>query len=128
MARFVPAHFHGFFDYFMGVLLIAAPWLFGFHRGGAETWVMVVLGAAIIVYSLLTDYDLGISRRFPIATRLHLDTHLWLDGLAGLLLFFSPWLFGFADIIVAPHVILGLVELGAALLTAYPTRRRITTV
>ena len=118
MVRLVPSYLHGFFDYFMGALLIAAPWLFGFHRGGAETWIMVVLGAAMIVYSLLTDYDAGLSRRLP------LDTHLWLDGLAGLLLFFSPWLFGFADVVVAPHVVLGLVEMGAALITAFPSRRR----
>jgi hypothetical protein len=35
--RFIPTRIHGMMDYAMGLLLIAAPWLFGFARGGAET-------------------------------------------------------------------------------------------
>ena len=30
------------------LLLIAAPWVFGFARGGAETWIPVVLGAGVV--------------------------------------------------------------------------------
>jgi len=95
----------------MGALLIAAPWIFDFNRGGAETWVPVVLGAGIILYSLLTDYELGVSRQ--IAMR----THLMLDLAGGALLAVSPWLFGFADYVWAPHLIFGLLEMGAALMT-----------
>ena len=42
-------------DYAVGLLLIAAPWLFGFARGGAETWLPVALGAGAIGYRLLTE-------------------------------------------------------------------------
>ena len=42
--RFIPTRIHGMMDYAMGLLLIAAPWLFRFNRGGAETWVPVILG------------------------------------------------------------------------------------
>lgn len=110
--RFIPTRIHGVLDYLMGVLLIALPWLFGFARGGAETWVPVILGAGLILYSLFTDYELGAVRR------LSMRTHLWMDGLGGLILALSPWIFGFADV-VAPglFVVLGLIEIGAALFT-----------
>jgi hypothetical protein len=109
--RFISTRVHGYVDYLMAVLLIAAPWLLDFARGGAETWIPVILGAGVILYSLFTDYELGLVKS------LSMPSHLWLDGLGGLLLAASPWLFGFADWVWAPHLILGLLEIGAALMT-----------
>jgi hypothetical protein len=109
--RFLSTRIHGYIDYLMGALLIAAPWLLGFAEGGAETWVPVILGAGVILYSLFTDYELGAVKSLPMIP------HLWLDGLGGALLAASPWLFGFADWVWAPHLILGLLEIGAALTT-----------
>jgi hypothetical protein len=43
--------------------------------------------------------------------------HLLLDAASGLLLAVSPWLFGFADRVFWPHLVIGLVEIGAALTT-----------
>lgn len=40
-----------------------------------------------------------------------------MDLLSGILLAASPWLFGFADDIWWPHVLFGLIEIGAALMT-----------
>lgn len=102
---------HGYLDYIMGVLLIAAPWIFDFARNGAETWVPVILGIGTILYSLLTDYELGVSRMIS------MRTHLMLDIVGGLLLAVSPWLFGFDEYIWRPHLILGIIEVGAALMT-----------
>lgn len=102
---------HGYLDYAMGALLIAAPWLFGFAEGGAETWVPVILGAGTILYSLLTDYELGVTKGIS------MGTHLTLDLMGGLLLAVSPWIFGFADIVYLPHLILGIAEIGASLMT-----------
>jgi hypothetical protein len=98
-------------DYLVGVLLIAAPWLFNFDRGGAETWIPVLLGAGAIVYSLFTDYELGAVRR------LSMPTHLRLDLGSGILLAVSPWLFGFSDFVWEPHLIVGLIEIGTSLMT-----------
>ena len=109
--RFLPTRVHGYMDYLMGALLIVAPWLLGFSRGGAETWIPVLLGVGAIGYSLLTDYELGAVRTIS------MPVHLGLDGLSGLLLAASPWLFGFSEYVWAPHLILGLVEVGAALVT-----------
>ena len=109
--RFIPTKTHGYLDYMMGLLLIAAPWLFGFADGGAETWVPVILGAGAIIYSLMTDYELGA------APKISMRTHLMLDLISGILLAVSPWLFGFADYVYMPHQILGILEIGAALMT-----------
>lgn len=109
--RFIPTRAHGYLDYLIGALLMVAPWLLGFSRGGAETWVPVILGAGAILYSLMTDYELGVAKVIS------MRTHLWLDGMAGLLLAVSPWLFGFDEYVWAPHLVLGLLEVGAALTT-----------
>jgi hypothetical protein len=109
--RVIPTRVHGMLDYLVGALLIAAPWLFDFNRGGAETWVPVILGASAILYSLFTDYELGAVRRIP------MPTHLMLDLGSGLLLAASPWLFGFSDYVWAPHLIVGLIEIGTSLIT-----------
>jgi hypothetical protein len=108
----IPTRVHGMLDYLVGALLVAAPWLFDFDRGGAETWVPVVLGAGAILYSVFTDYELGLVRSIP------MPTHLMLDLGSGVLLAASPWLFGFADYVWEPHLILGLFEIGAALMTS----------
>lgn len=109
--RFIPTRIHGMLDYGMGAILIVAPWLFGFARGGAETWLPVILGLGVILYSLFTDYELGMVRK------LSMPAHLTLDGLGGALLAVSPWLFGFADHVWAPHLVFGLLEIGAAVFT-----------
>jgi hypothetical protein len=109
--RVIPTRVHGILDYLVGAFLIAAPWILGFARGGAETWVPVVLGIGAIVYSLMTNYELGVSKT------LSMRTHLNLDLLSGAFLAISPWLFGFNEYVYMPHLILGIMEIGAALLT-----------
>jgi hypothetical protein len=109
--RFIPTRIHGLIDYATGILLIAAPYLFGFANGGAAQWVAMILGIAILLMSLLTDYELSLSRLIP------LPAHLAVDAAGGLLLLASPWLFGFADQVMWPHVIIGIMEIGVALMT-----------
>lgn len=107
----IPTRIHGYLDYLMGVVLIAAPWIFDFADGGPKQWVPIILGAGVIVYSLLTDYELGVMRMIP------MPVHLGLDVLGGAFLAISPWLFGFANEIWWPHVLFGLLEIGAGLMT-----------
>ena len=98
-------------DYLMGILLIAAPWLFNFARGGAETWVPVILGVSAILYSLLTDYEYSLSRTIS------MGTHLTLDLISGIFLAASPWIFNFDEYVYLPHLIFGVLEIGASMLT-----------
>src|SRR4051794_38533908 len=102
--RIIETKVHGYLDYLMALALIMAPWLFDFDLGGAETYIPVVLGAGMIVYSLLTDYELGVSRQ--ISMRMHLT----IDLIAGAFLAVSPWLFNFDEYIYLPHLILGVAE------------------
>jgi len=109
--RFISTRLHGVLDYLTGLLLIVAPWMIKFNRGGAETWIMIVLGAGAILYSLLTDYEWGIVKVFS------MRTHLLFDLVSGILLAASPWLFGFSDYVFWPHLLLGIFEIGASLFT-----------
>ncbi|MEX0928471.1 MAG: SPW repeat protein, partial [Balneolales bacterium] len=102
---------HGFIDYLVGVVLILAPWLLGFAAGGAETWVPVIIGAGVILYSMLTDYEMGISRQIS------MDTHLTLDAIGGIILAVSPWLFGFAPLVWVPHLVVGAAQFLVSLMT-----------
>jgi hypothetical protein len=99
---------HGYLDYIVGVLLIASPWIFDFYRSGPESWVPIILGASAIVYSLITDYELGAARILPYRA------HLALDIISGIVLAASPWLFGFAEQVYVPHLVFGLLEIGVA--------------
>ena len=110
--RFIPTRTHGVIDYLMGALLILAPYLLGFADGTAAQWIPQGVGAALIGASLLTDYELGVVRVIP------MPVHLFLDVAAGALLAVSPWLFGFADRVAWPHLILGLLEIGMGLTTS----------
>lgn len=110
MIGVIPARIHGMMDYAMGILLIALPWLMGFGPG-ARFWLPVLLGIGSIGSSLLTDYELGAARMIG------MPNHLTMDAAGGLLLAASPWLFGFAGIVWAPHLILGPIERGAAAMT-----------
>ncbi|MFC7398700.1 SPW repeat protein [Chelatococcus sp. GCM10030263] len=107
----IPTRTHGIIDYIVGIILIIAPYLLGFADGTAAQWVPMILGATTIVYSLLTNYELGAVRILP------MPVHLGLDGLSGLLLAASPWLFGFADRVFWPHLIIGLFEIVASIST-----------
>ena len=72
--RFISTNIHGLFDYLLGAYLIALPWLFGYaFIGGPATWIPVILGVWIIAYSLLTDYEWGISKTIPMRGHLILD-------------------------------------------------------
>ena len=109
--RFIPTRVHGALDYLMGLLLLVAPYLLGFADGTAAQYVPQALGVAMLGASLLTDYELGLVRVIP------MPMHLLLDLASGALLAASPWLFGFADRLFWPHLILGLLEIGSALMT-----------
>jgi hypothetical protein len=102
---------HGIGDYIGGIVLILAPYLFGFATGGIAQWLPMILGAVVIVYSLFTDFELGVVRVIPVRL------HLIFDGIGGLFLAASPWLFGVSSEVFLPHLIFGILEIGASLTT-----------
>lgn len=98
-------------DYIVGAWLIAMPWVLGFNNNGAATWVPVINGIAAFIYSLLTDYEMGIARAIS------MRTHLTIDLLSGIVLAASPWIFGFANDVFVAHLVMGIFEIGASLMT-----------
>jgi hypothetical protein len=112
--RFIPTRFHAPLDYIVGAVLIAAPWIFGFSDIDAATAVSIVLGAGLIAYSLITDYELGVWRLAPMAV------HNLIDIVAGTLLAASPWLFGYSDegtMVWLPFVVIGVAAVFLGLTT-----------
>lgn len=120
--RIIPTKVHAVLDYLIGAALIAAPWLFDFARDGASTYVPVILGIGIIIYSLVTDYEFGVARLISV------PTHLGIDIVGGLFLAVSPWLFGFSEWVFWPHVIVGIADVVIALMTKTVPERRPHTV
>ena len=111
--RFVSTGFHGVIDYLTAIALMASPWLFGF--AGYDLWataVPVTAGATLLVYSMFTSYELGLTR-----SGISMGVHLLFDAIIGLTLIASPWAFGFADEVFLHHVIIGGSELLFALIT-----------
>lgn len=120
--RFVPTRVHGMLDYLVGALLVIVPLVVSSPGSGARFRVPAALGAGAILYALLTDYELGVVRLLP------MPAHLALDALSGVLLAASPWLFGFADQVRAPHLLAGLFEIAAAATRTTPSEERAGTV
>src|SRR5947209_5180370 len=106
--RFVPTGIHAYFDYIGGIGLIAAPFVFGFYSvGGAAVIIPMVLGVGLILYSLLTNYELGI----PGLKFIPMAYHLAFDFVAAAFLALSPFLFGFINKSPnawLPHIIAGV--------------------
>jgi hypothetical protein len=115
MNKPITSRMHGMLDYPAGILLIAAPWIFGFSDvGGAAQTIPIVLGIVILLQSLITDYELSVADVLP------LRAHLSMDVVLGAFLALSPFIFGFTDEGAnawIPHVVAGLGLIGAGLLT-----------
>ena len=115
--KFIEPRIHGFIDYFVGIMLIGAPVLFKFENT-VEVFIPAFFGLVEITYSFFTRYEFGL---FP---AISMRKHLRLDMMIGALIALSPWIFGFADYIWQPHVLLGSFQMLIALFTkTYPQKR-----
>lgn len=112
----IPTKVHGMLDYIVGVVLILAPMIFGFASlGGAAVLIPEIIGVGLIIYSIFTDYELGLVKVLPI------KWHLVLDFVAAALLALSPWLFGFTGAPAnawIPHLVVGIAVILVVLLSS----------
>jgi hypothetical protein len=113
--RFLPTRVHGGLDYALGLALMAVSYVARAQDGAAMRWIPALLGFGLILYSLVTDYELGALRLLP------LRAHLALDAAGGLVLIglaaagahsMRNWL---------PMGVLGLLEIGSSLCTQTTT-------
>jgi hypothetical protein len=81
---------HGAIEYLAGVLLVAAPFLFGFDSGAAVA-VAIVAGVLVIAIAASTDGPTSLINSLPISV------HVLLDFALAAILIASPFLFGFSD-------------------------------
>ena len=109
--KHVNSRAHGVIDYVVGVALIIAPYLFGFADDEPARNAAWIVGGGSLLSSLFTAYELSIAKIIPYRV------HLGLDVAAGIFLAASPWLMNFADRIVVPHLVVGLLEIGVALMS-----------
>lgn len=108
--RIISTKLHGVLDYLTVATLLALPPLLNWETSLQR----LLIGAAIFVllYSLVTRYELSLAKVLP------MTGHLGLDVLSGLLLLAAPFLLGTAADIARPVLMgIGLFELLVALLT-----------
>ena len=102
----VPVFLHGVLEYAVGVLLIAAPFLFAFDDDTA-TAVSIVAGVLLLALTASTAIPTGMTKSVPI------PAHVIADYLLAGLLIASPFLFGFDGdgTATAFFIVLGVVHL-----------------
>lgn len=97
--RFIPTRLRGIVDYLVGLVMIVLPYLLGFD--GTPQIALVILGVVVILYSFVTDYELGMVRF------LRVRFHLFLDGLLGVGLLMFPSLFNLSFSSIWPIYVIG---------------------
>lgn len=113
--KLLTTRMHTIIGLVVGLALLVAPWLFGFaEQGGAAVMVPIYVGIFIILSELTTTSVLSPIKLVP------MSAHIVVDVLTGLFLALSPWFFGFSDLELnawLPHVVVGVVVMGYALVT-----------
>lgn len=114
LIRFLPAWLHAIADYAVGGLLVVAALIVG--GSGLAVATGVVVGAVVLVVSMLTRYPLGVVKVLPFTL------HSAGDYLATALLLVAPFTLGFADTdtgLTVLYVGAGIAVLAVSLITDY---------
>jgi len=112
--KVISAKVHTIIGLIVGVVLFFAPMLLNFDENQTASLVAQLIGVFIVISELVTTSRMSLVKLVP------MRVHLVLDYLTGLLLALSPWLFGFSSAaahVWVPHVIVGVLVIGYALLT-----------
>jgi hypothetical protein len=114
LVRLLPAWLHAVADYAVGMSLIVVAIAVG--GSGAAVATGVVVGATVLLVSMLTRYPLGVAKVLPFTA------HSAGDYLAAALLLVAPFALGFTDTdagLSAFYVIAGIAVLAVSLVTNY---------
>jgi hypothetical protein len=109
--RFINTKAHALVDYTLGLILIFSPWGFGYENEETATFISVAAGVFISLLALLTKFEYSVLRV------IELKTIYRMDFTAGMLLAFSPWIFGFSQHVFKPHLVFGLAHMVIAALS-----------
>lgn len=105
---------HGVWEYLVGVLLIASPFLLDVDGGGAKA-VAILLGVALIALAAASEGVTGLVDQVPV------PAHAVVDYVVAGVLIASPFLFGFSDDgePTALFLVLGVLHLVLSIATRY---------
>lgn len=111
----IPLNLHAALEPFIALVVIAAPWIFGFSDTDSATVICVLVGVVMLLVGSMTDWRMSLLRVIP------LRMHLAGDLVLGAVLLLSPLVFGFADEGGPTRfmVIAGALELLTALMTRW---------
>jgi hypothetical protein len=112
--RLLPAWLHAIADYAVGAGLIIIALAVG--GSGKAVAAGVVVGATVLVVSMLTKYPLGVAKVLPFTV------HSAGDYLAAALLLIAPFALNFHSSdtgLTAVYIVAGLAVLGVSLITNY---------
>lgn len=112
--KIISSRTHTYLGALVGVVLIVAPWLFGFDQVDAAKWSAIWVGLFVVVNELVTTSPASPLKIVP------MRLHIMLDVVTGVFLLATPWLFQFSDEdanVWVPHVVVGLLIAGYALAT-----------
>ena len=117
----LPLSAHQAIEPIAALLLIAAPWIFGFSDNDTATTLSVIIGVVVLVTGMSTRWRMSIVKLIP------LRTHFMMDVGVGLALIVVPFIAGFSDHGGATRffVIAGVLELGTALMTRWDQREEV---
>jgi hypothetical protein len=114
LVRLLPAWLHAVADYAVGAGLIVIALAVG--GSGKAVAAGVVVGATVLVVSMLTKYPLGVAKVLPFTV------HSAGDYLAATLLLISPFALNFHGTdggLTAVYIVAGIAVLGVSLITNY---------
>jgi hypothetical protein len=113
--RFISTGLHAVMDYSFGAVMGGIAF-FGKNRDGkegnpAQSYIPMGVAAGATVYSLFTDYELGLLKKIP------MKTHLAMDIASGSFLLLAPFIFDMDKKFKLLFVGLGVFEILAGLFT-----------
>jgi len=117
----LPLRAHQTIEPIAAILLIAAPWIFGFSDNDTATTISVIIGVIVLLTGMSTRWRMSLVKLIP------LRTHFIMDVGVGIALIVLPFIAGFSDHGGATRffVIAGVLELGTALMTRWDEREEI---
>ena len=117
----LPLRAHQMIEPVAALLLIAAPWIFGFSDNDTATTISVIVGVVVLLTGMSTRWRLSLVKLIP------LRTHFMMDVGVGIALIALPFIAGFSDHGGATRffVIAGVLELGTALMTRWDAREEV---
>ena len=109
----IPLAVHAMTEPVIALLLILAPFIFGFSDNDTATIVSIAAGVIVLLTGMSTRWSLSLVKLIP------LDVHRMLDLGLGVLLILSPFVLGFSDESTPTIflIVIGLGEIVAALAT-----------